>query len=260
MIGPIALKINQRQFLINTFKNIKQDLKTINFNLRIPILTFLNPMKKITLLLILLAGHFSYAQVGIGTATPNLSSQLDVYSTNKGLMIPQVALASLTDATTITSGNVNSLLVYNTSTVATLTPGYYYWSVNTWNRLMTESSMINQVTMPKFFYMPSIAMPTSRAHIVTGDGFSVTAEGVFSVSLYARYNSQFKTQEVKNPDRTTTLPVIAADKLDYYITSYDMAVFETVILTNTGVLTYKIKTGAQVTAATFMNIVFAVRL
>ncbi len=216
-------------------------------------------MKKITLLLILLAGHFSYAQVGIGTATPNPSSQLDVYSTNKGLMIPQVPLASLTDATTITSGNVNSLLVYNTSTVATLTPGYYYWSVSTWNRLMTEASMINQVTMPKFFYMPSIAMPTSSAPFVTGDGFSVTAEGVFSVSLYTRYTSQFSTPDVKNPTQTTTLPVLLDNQLDYYITSYDKAVFQTVALTDAGLLTYKIKTGAQVTAATFMNIVFAVR-
>ncbi len=215
-------------------------------------------MKKLALLLILFTGHCIYAQVGIGTDTPHSSSQLDIYSSNKGLLIPQVALTSLTDAATITSGNVNSLLVYNTSTEATLTPGYYYWSVDTWNRLITQSSMINQITMPKFFYMPSFAIPTSTAHFVNGDGFTESG-GVFRISLYNRYAAQFTTPIVSNPDRTTTLPVLPANKLDYYITSFDDAVFREVYISNSGVLTYQIISGAQVTAATFMNIVFAVK-
>lgn len=115
-----------------------------------------------------------------------------------------------------------------------------------------------KAAMPKFFYMPSIAMPTNPGHFVSGDGFSISG-GVYTVSLYDRYNTQFGTPEVKNPAQTTTLPVLPANELDYYITSYDKAVFEDVALTNAGVLTYKIKSGAQVSAATFMNIVFAVK-
>ena len=217
-------------------------------------------MKKITLLFILLAGPLLFAQVGIGTETPSASAQLDIYANNKGVLIPQVALTSVTDNTTISSGNVNSLLVYNTSAVGTLTPGYYYWMDTTWNRLMTESSVMQQLkaTMPKFFYMPSIAMPTHTTHFVTGDGFSESA-GVFSVNLHTRYESQFSNIENVSPGRTTTLPILPANELDYYITGYDKAVFENVSVSNIGVLTYKIKANAVVSSSTFMNIVFAVR-
>ena len=42
-----------------------------------------------------------YAQVGIGTLTPNASAMLDINSSNKGLLVPRVNLISLTDAVTI---------------------------------------------------------------------------------------------------------------------------------------------------------------
>jgi hypothetical protein len=35
------------------------------------------------------------AQVGVGTLTPNASSQLDVSATNKGILIPRVTLGSV---------------------------------------------------------------------------------------------------------------------------------------------------------------------
>ncbi|MBA6153192.1 hypothetical protein [Gelidibacter maritimus] len=195
-------------------------------------------MKKVTLLFVFLTGHLLFAQVGIGTENPSPSSQLDIHSNNRGLLIPQVALTGLTDATTIASGNVNSLLIYNTSTVGGLTPGYYYWLNQSWNRLMTESSVMQQLkaTMPKFFYMPSIAIPTHRSHFVAGDGFSESG-GVFSVNLYNRYTAQFNSIEVASPNRTTSLPLLPANELDYYITYYDKAVFETLTLSAAGVLT-----------------------
>lgn len=116
-----------------------------------------------------------------------------------------------------------------------------------------------KAAMPKFFYMPSVAMPTAPNHIVSGDGFSVSGGGVFSVNLHARYQAQFGTPKAVNTLRTTTLPVLPPRELDYYVTSYDEAVFEAVNISDAGVLTYKIKATAQVTAATFMNIVFAVK-
>ncbi len=78
------------------------------------------------------------AQVGIGTNTPSNSSQLDVTSTNKGILIPRVALTGLNSASPITSPTT-SLLVYNTATAGTspsnVTPGYYYWNGSAWVRL-----------------------------------------------------------------------------------------------------------------------------
>lgn len=90
-------------------------------------------MSKFTLIVaFLLVLSFANAQtgnVGIGTSTPDASTILDIKSTNKGLLIPRVALTSTTDATTIASPEV-SLLVYNTATLGTypnnVVPGYYY--------------------------------------------------------------------------------------------------------------------------------------
>jgi hypothetical protein len=90
-------------------------------------------MKKISITLLLaLSATCSYAQgVGIGTP-PNPSAMLDVSSTSRGLLAPRVTLTGTTDATTITNGNVTSLLVYNTATTADVVPGYYYWDGSLW--------------------------------------------------------------------------------------------------------------------------------
>ena len=50
-------------------------------------------MKTITLLLILLVNSISFAQVGIGTTTPDNSAVLDVESTDKGLLPPRMTEA-----------------------------------------------------------------------------------------------------------------------------------------------------------------------
>lgn len=49
--------------------------------------------------------------VGVGTITPDASSLLDVYSANKGVLIPNVALLSATDATTIASPQLVCLYI-----------------------------------------------------------------------------------------------------------------------------------------------------
>ncbi len=215
-------------------------------------------MKIVLLLFTLLTYTIVFAQVGIGTTNPNESAQLDVFSSNSGVLIPRVALQSTTNNSNPIANPENSLLVYNTRTGDDVSPGYYYWSVDAWNKLLTEASIANQASMPKFFYMPSIAMPTHPNHIVPGDGFSMIG-GYYSVSLYGKYLDQFGVPKAVNLGQTTILPVLLKGELDYYITSYDVAVFEEVSVSNEGNLTYRIIPNSQVTAATFMNIVFAVK-
>ncbi|MFZ5553000.1 MAG: hypothetical protein ACOZCO_07780, partial [Bacteroidota bacterium] len=78
--------------------------------------------------------------VGINAtgATPNTSAGLDVDFTNKGMLVPRVALTSVTDAITIATP-ATSLLVYNTATAGTapnnVTPGFYYWGGTSWIRI-----------------------------------------------------------------------------------------------------------------------------
>lgn len=82
-----------------------------------------------------------YSQnVSINTtgASPAASAGLDVDFTNKGLLIPRVALTATNSALPVTSP-ATSLLVYNTATAGSapnnVTPGYYFWTGSAWTRL-----------------------------------------------------------------------------------------------------------------------------
>ena len=99
-------------------------------------------MRKITVMAAFLGTvYFANAQVGIGTSTPAESAQLEVFATNKGVLIPNVTLESTTDTTTITGTEAESLLVYNTSSRNDVEPGYYYWSNAQWNRVINQSDL-----------------------------------------------------------------------------------------------------------------------
>ena len=69
-------------------------------------------------MLCLLTINMLFSQVGIGTTTPN--AQLDVLSSNEGMLIPRIALVNTTTATVLTP--TVSEIVYNTSTINDVTP------------------------------------------------------------------------------------------------------------------------------------------
>ncbi len=105
-----------------------------------------------SLLLIVLATTAYSQGVGINLngAAPNNSSILDVSSTNQGVLVPRIALTSTSDATTIANGNVVSLLVFNTATIADVTPGYYYWNGTAWQTLGgdADADPTNEIELP----------------------------------------------------------------------------------------------------------------
>jgi hypothetical protein len=73
-----------------------------------------------------------------GVFAQNPSAMLDVAASNKGVLIPRVALSSTADISTIVSP-ATSLLVYNTATIGippnNVSPGFYYWTGTKWNLL-----------------------------------------------------------------------------------------------------------------------------
>ena len=79
-------------------------------------------------------------------ALPNPSAILDVSSSNKGILIPRVALTASNVAAPLTAP-VASLLIYNTATAGTVhdnvIPGYYYWTGAQWTRLINGGTGIN---------------------------------------------------------------------------------------------------------------------
>lgn len=82
--------------------------------------------------------------VGIGTASPSASAKLQVSATDKGILIPNVALTASNVAAPVTSP-ATSLLVYNTATAGASTnsvfPGFYYWNGTSWQRFDTGNNM-----------------------------------------------------------------------------------------------------------------------
>ncbi|MBB1140974.1 hypothetical protein [Myroides sp. WP-1] len=86
-----------------------------------------------------------HAQVGIGTSTPNKSSELTIMSRDKGILIPNINLQSTVDRTTIKNGNVESLLVYANAKQGDVKPGFYYWDKTKWVRIVPDVDIADEV-------------------------------------------------------------------------------------------------------------------
>lgn len=96
--------------------------------------------------LIVLSSAITLGQnVGINStgATPNASAGLDIDFTNRGVLIPRVALTATNSAVPITTP-ATSLLVYNTATAGAgttaVSPGYYYWDGAAWVRFSMDGN------------------------------------------------------------------------------------------------------------------------
>ncbi|MCX6278553.1 MAG: DUF1566 domain-containing protein [Bacteroidetes bacterium] len=101
-----------------------------------------------TAMMLFFAGSIfaQYGSVGINNngTSPNASAMLDVSSTSKGLLIPNVALLSTTDVTTVPDPAL-SLLVYNTAIGTGVTPGYYYYNGGSWAALAVVGHYIGEL-------------------------------------------------------------------------------------------------------------------
>ncbi|MFK8045068.1 MAG: hypothetical protein AB8B72_06215 [Crocinitomicaceae bacterium] len=90
--------------------------------------------------LFLLMTCTSYGQIKLGDNPTiiNPNAILDVESTNKGILLPRLALTATTNATPLTS-HVQGMIVYNTATAGDVTPGYYYNNGTVWVRIADAS-------------------------------------------------------------------------------------------------------------------------
>ncbi|NGM60290.1 hypothetical protein G5B30_00035 [Sphingobacterium sp. SGG-5] len=235
----------------------------------------------VTGIFLIITNSSVHGQIGHGTSDPSKAAVVEMLSPSKGLLIPRVALTGLNSFSPIqgelptNEAKVNSLLVYNTATTTMgtnedVTPGYYYWTSGTiltsgrWNRLLTDNDAF-KAALPRFFYMPSIIIPTEVAHIPSEFNSAMSFDNgtkIGTIDLHAIYSAQFNGisgSSIKSPGAgTDTLPVIPANELDYYITWYDNTLFDNVQVTNAGILTYHVS-ATTADEGSFMNIVFKVR-
>ncbi|MCG2611194.1 hypothetical protein LZZ90_06715 [Flavobacterium sp. SM15] len=104
--------------------------------------------QKTTLILLLFFSFNFYAQVGIGTNTPDINSVLEVSSFKKGVLITRVALTETISPLPLTN-HVAGMIVYNTSTSGTnekiVVPGFYYNNGTQWIRLEPLTTAIGDI-------------------------------------------------------------------------------------------------------------------
>ena len=93
-------------------------LRETNFNRQV---------KTLALIFILFISLHVAAQVGIGTTTPNATSQLDISSTTKGALMPRMTAAQKNAIASPATG----LLVYQTDQNS----GFYFFNGVSWNNL-----------------------------------------------------------------------------------------------------------------------------
>ncbi|MBI2966927.1 MAG: tail fiber domain-containing protein [Bacteroidetes bacterium] len=76
--------------------------------------------------------------INLTGASPDASSGLDVSFTDKGVLVPRIALTQTSSASPVTSP-ATSLLIYNIASVNDVNPGYYYWDGSKWVRILNSS-------------------------------------------------------------------------------------------------------------------------
>lgn len=144
-------------------------------------------MKK-SILFFIFFSFSAFAQVGIGTTTPNSSSILDVTSTTNGILVPR--LTSLQRMAVVSPAQ--SLMVYDTDVDL-----YYYFSVsnNSWTAINVGS--IKNITATSYtlsaidngrildFSAATIVTLTVPNTLPTGFQVSITQSGIGNVTLVA---------------------------------------------------------------------------
>ena len=73
----------------------------------------------------------TYAQIGIGTTSPNADALMELSSSDKGLLIPRLALTNSTNPSPL-STHVVGMTIYNTATTGDVIPGIYYNNGSAW--------------------------------------------------------------------------------------------------------------------------------
>ena len=142
---------------------------------------------------------------GDNSFTIDSNAVLELESTNKGLLLPRVALTStsliapLSAGTTLTAG----MTVYNTATLNDVTPGFYYYNGTKWVRVADNSSV------------PASSITGSLA-VANGGTGATTAAGALT-NLGAQSTSNLSSNVTTNTGSTTMYPSVSA--VESYVTS-----------------------------------------
>ncbi len=153
-------------------------------------------MKKVKLFIAIITITASYSltgQVSITTdgSAPDGSATLEVKSTDKGMLIPRVALTGTKDIATINSP-AYSLLIFNTAKVQDVIPGFYYWNGAAWTPLSeTPDGSETKITPGANVTVTGVG-DTENPYVVNA---SVSAAPKYSVGDFAHGGIVFWLEE-----------------------------------------------------------------
>jgi hypothetical protein len=170
------------------------------------------------------------AQVGINTSTPANGALLDIYSTNKGFLVPRVALTGTDDVSTISPSATTGLLVYNTVTAGALpiqvTPGFYYWNGSQWLRFYNRGYGIKfdqgaQTTASSFSsaYTQISGLDTGFINVPYSGTYQVRVETAYACGNLSATTSEGVGQASISLNMTTGLLGIPVRVKEKYVTS-----------------------------------------
>ena len=140
---------------------------------------------------LLIATVSSQAQVGIGTATPAASAQLDVSSTTKGFLSPRMTAAQRIAISSPAEG----LLVYQTNAPV----GFYFYKAGVWTRLSETTSYPNGSATPVLTICGQSWMTKNLDVATYRDGTPITkvtdpaAWAALTTGAYCYYNNDSAT-------------------------------------------------------------------
>ncbi|WP_312510157.1 hypothetical protein [Chryseobacterium culicis] len=156
-------------------------------------------MKKNKYISLLLIGFclFTNAQVGVGMQSPNANAQLDITSTNKGFLLPRVALVATNNPAPLTS-HVAGMTVYNTATNTSAAanpvyPGEYYNDGTQWQRnsALNDVKMIAGGTIADLLASTPVDVPAGSPVNTTLATFSFTLDRPSSVDFGGNISMSF---------------------------------------------------------------------
>lgn len=150
--------------------------------------------------------------VGIGT-TPGASAKLHINATDRGLLIPNVALTATNAAGPITTP-ATSLLVYNTATTAGVngvSPGYYYWNA-AWIRMSTGTN--------NDWALTGNAGTTAANYIGTSDAVALKVSTTATERMRVLANGQIVVNNTAAPFTNDRFSVYNTTVTDRAISAY----------------------------------------
>jgi uncharacterized protein (TIGR02145 family) len=148
-------------------------------------------LKHLLSALLLMTTLCAQAQVGIGTATPAASAQLDVSSTTKGFLPPRMMAAQRSAISSPTNG----LLVFQTDYPS----GLYYYNAGVWLKLSETTSYPNGTATPvqticcQSWMTKNLDVATYRNGDPIPEVTDNAAWGALTTGAYCYYNNDSAT-------------------------------------------------------------------